>query len=128
MRRANGESFLHAAQNARLIASAEQYYRVMYYGGAESWNLRDRHMAGTLEHLLQARGPDSKSVVWAHNLHLGNARFTEIGRLRNELSLGQLCRERFGDEVAAIGFGKDSGTVAAAYDWNGDMEVMRVRP
>jgi erythromycin esterase-like protein len=123
----DGESFLDATQNARLIASAEQYYRVMYYGGPESWNLRDTHMAGTLKHLLQARGPESKAVVWAHNSHLGDARFTEMGRLRDELNLGQLCRERFGDEVAAIGFGTDTGTVAAATDWDGGMDVMNVR-
>ena len=62
--RQDGESFLDAAQNARLIASAERYYRIMYYGGAESWNLRDTHMFETLEHLLEARGPKSKAVVW----------------------------------------------------------------
>jgi protein-L-isoaspartate(D-aspartate) O-methyltransferase len=100
-----GESFLDATQNARLIASAERYYRIMYYGGAESWNLRDTHMFQTLEHLLEARGPHSKAVVWAHNSHIGDARYTEMGVVREELNIGQLCRERFGDEAALIGFG-----------------------
>ena len=123
-----GDSFLDAAQNARLIASAECYYRIMYYGGAESWNLRDTHMFETLENLLEARGPQSKAVVWAHNSHIGDARYTEMGVVREELNIGQLCRERFGEEAALIGLGTHTGTVAAASDWDGDMEVKRVRP
>jgi protein-L-isoaspartate(D-aspartate) O-methyltransferase len=124
----DGESFLDAAQNARLIASAERYYRIMYYGGAESWNLRDTHMFETLEHLLEAKDPQSKAIVWAHNSHIGDARHTEMGVVREQLNIGQLCRERFGDEAALIGFGTHTGTVAAASDWGGDMEVKRVRP
>ncbi|WFP65858.1 protein-L-isoaspartate(D-aspartate) O-methyltransferase [Mesorhizobium sp. WSM4904] len=123
-----GDEFLDAAQNARLIASAERYYRVMYYGGAETWNLRDRHMFETLEHLLDARGSDAKAVVWAHNSHVGDARETEIGKIRRELNIGQLCREKFGSEIALIGFGTHAGTVAAASDWDGPMEVKKVRP
>jgi protein-L-isoaspartate(D-aspartate) O-methyltransferase len=125
----DGEGFLDAAQNARLVASAERYYRIMYYGGAESWNLRDTHMFETLQHLLEARGPGSKAVVWAHNSHIGDARHTEMGVVREELNIGQICRERFGDEaVALVGFGTHTGTVAAASDWGGGMEVKRVRP
>lgn len=124
----DGDDFLDAAQNARLIASAEEYYRIMYYGGAESWNLRDNHMFETLEHLLEARGADSKAVVWAHNSHIGDARHTEMGMVRDELNIGQLCRQRFGRDAALIGFGTHSGTVAAANDWDGDMEVKPVRP
>jgi len=123
----DGESFLDAAQNARLVASAERYYRIMYYGGAESWNLRDTHMFETLEHLLEARGPRSKAVVWAHNSHIGDARHTDMGAVRDELNIGQLCRERFGEAAALIGFGTHVGTVAAATDWDGEMEVKRVR-
>jgi protein-L-isoaspartate(D-aspartate) O-methyltransferase len=124
----DGESFLDAAQNARLVTSAERYYRIMYYGGAESWNLRDTHMFETLEHLLDAKGPDAKAVVWAHNSHIGDARYTEMGTARDELNIGQLCREHFGDQAALIGFGTHAGTVAAATDWDGDMEVKQVRP
>ena len=126
--RGDKDSFLDAAGNARLIASAERYYRIMYYGGAESWNLRDTHMFETLEHLLEARGPDSKAVVWAHNSHIGDARFTEMGAVRDELNIGQLCRERFGNTAALIGFGTHTGTVAAASDWDGDMQIKKVRP
>jgi protein-L-isoaspartate(D-aspartate) O-methyltransferase len=122
------EGFLDATQNARLVASAERYYKIMYYGGAESWNLRDTHMFETLEHLLKARGSSAKAVVWAHNSHIGDARHTEMGAIRDELNIGQLCRERFGPDTALIGFGTHTGTVAAASDWNGEMEVKRVRP
>ena len=124
----DGESFLDAAQNARLVASAERYYRVMYYGGPESWNLRDTHMFETLSHLLEAHGPRSKAIVWAHNSHIGDARYTDMGAVREELNIGQLCREGCGDEAALIGFGTHAGTVAAATDWDGDMEVKRIRP
>jgi erythromycin esterase-like protein len=122
------EAFLDAAQNARLVAAAEQYYRAMYYGAADSWNLRDRHMFETLIAVLEARGPQSKAVVWAHNSHIGNAAATEMGVVRGELNIGQLCRERFGTEAALIGFGTDRGTVAAASDWDGPMEIKKVRP
>jgi len=124
----DGEAFLDATQNARLIASAERYYRILYYGGAESWNLRDTHMFETLKHLLAAHGSASKAVVWAHNSHIGDARHTEMGSIRDELNIGQLCREGFGGETALIGFGTHTGTVAAAQDWDSDMQVMQVRP
>jgi erythromycin esterase-like protein len=126
--RHDGEQFLDASQNARLVAAAERYYRVMYYGGAESWNLRDTHMFETLGHLLDAHGANSKAVVWAHNSHIGDARHTEMGEARGELNIGQLCREHFGVQAALIGFGTHAGTVAAATDWDGDMEVKQVRP
>ncbi|HEY9067253.1 MAG TPA: protein-L-isoaspartate(D-aspartate) O-methyltransferase [Burkholderiaceae bacterium] len=122
------DSFLDASQNARLIAAAERYYRVMYYGGATSWNLRDSHMFETLEHLLAFKGPRAKAIVWAHNSHIGDARHTEMGLLRDEHNIGQLARQRFGEQVALVGFGTHTGTVAAASDWDGEMEVKRVRP
>jgi erythromycin esterase-like protein len=122
------EGFFDAAQNARLVAAAERYYRVMYYGAAESWNLRDRHMFETLCRLLEHRGAGSKAIIWAHNSHIGDARYTDMGRVRDEVNLGQLCRERFGDDAAMIGFGTHAGTVAAASDWDGPMEVKQVLP
>jgi erythromycin esterase-like protein len=85
-------------------------------------------MFETLQHLLEARGAHAKAVVWAHNSHIGDARFTEMGNLREELNIGQLCREHFGEEAALIGFGTHTGTVAAASEWGGDMEIKRVRP
>ena len=124
----DGETFFDAAQNARLVADAERYYRVMYYGGRESWNLRDQHMFETLEHILAVRGPQSKAVVWAHNSHIGDARHTDMGAARGELNIGQLCRERFGSDAALIGFGAHAGTVMAASNWDEPGEVKTVRP
>lgn len=123
----DGERYLDATRNAALVADAERYYRAMYYGSDESWNLRDRHMFETLEALLAFHGPASKAVVWEHNSHLGDARATEMG-VRGQLNVGQLCRERFADAAYLIGFGTDHGTVAAAHEWDGEMRVMRVRP
>jgi erythromycin esterase-like protein len=117
-----------AAMNARLVASAERYYRIMYYGGAESWNLRDSHMAETLDHLLEHRGPDAKALVWAHNSHIGDAAATEMGSVRGEHNIGQLVRERWAEHAALIGFGTHTGTVTAATDWDGDHETKRVLP
>ena len=120
--------YLDAARNARLVSNAEAYYRALYYSAAESWNLRDQHMFETLQHLLRASGPDAKAVVWAHNSHVGDARQTEMGQRRDELNLGQLCREHLGEEVALIGFGTHGGTVAAAENWDEPMQTMPVQP
>ncbi|MEN6541813.1 protein-L-isoaspartate(D-aspartate) O-methyltransferase [Parvibaculum sp.] len=125
--RHDGERFLDAVQNAKLVAGAEQYYRIMYYGSRASWNLRDTHMFETLKTLLDHHGPASKAIVWAHNSHIGNAAATEMG-MRGEINIGQLCRDAFGDQAYSIGFGTDHGTVAAATDWDGEMEVKHVRP
>ena len=124
----DGESFLDATANARLVKNAEAYYRAMYYGAAESWNLRDTHMFQTLCAVLDAKGPQAKAVVWAHNSHIGDASKTEMGLIREELNIGQLCRERFGKEAALIGFGTHTGTVACASNWDGPMEIKRVNP
>jgi protein-L-isoaspartate(D-aspartate) O-methyltransferase len=124
----DGEEWLDAAANARLIKNAEAYYRVMYVGSEDSWNLRDTHMFETLCALLDARGPDSKAIVWAHNSHIGDARFTEMGIARGELNIGQLAKEKFGEKARCIGFGTHGGTVAAADDWDGPMKVKRVNP
>jgi protein-L-isoaspartate(D-aspartate) O-methyltransferase len=126
--RADGDRFFDAASNAHLVAAAEEYYRVMYYGGPRSWNLRDQHMFDTLERLLAFRGPDAKAVVWAHNSHVGDARATEMGAARGEHNIGQLCRQAFDDAAFSIGFGTHTGTVAAATDWDGPMEIKKVRP
>lgn len=123
----DGDRFLDAVQNARLVASAERYYRELYFGSAHTWNLRDQHMFETLRALLAARGPDARAVVWAHNSHLGDAAATEMG-LRGELNVGHLCRGEFGDAAYLVGFGTDHGTVAAAEDWDEPMQVMRIRP
>src|SRR5206468_3475605 len=113
--------------NARIVRAAEQYYRIMYRGSTESWNLRDRHMFDTLQSLLAARGGEAKAGVWAHNSHIGDAAATAMG-WHGELNIGELCRTAYGAEAALIGFGTDRGTVAAASDWGQSMAVMNVRP
>jgi erythromycin esterase-like protein len=122
------DEWLDAAANARLVKNAEAYYRAMFHGSEDSWNLRDTHMFETLCQLLDAKGPDSKAIVWAHNSHIGDARATGMGRERGELNIGQLVRQRFGREASLIGFGTHAGTVAAADDWDAPMRVMEVRP
>lgn len=115
-------------QNAHLVRDAEQYYKAMYYSSASSWNLRDIHMFETLQRLLKHHA-GQKAIVWAHNSHVGDARFTSMGFRRKELNIGQLCRERLGPEnVTILGCGTHTGTVAAAHEWDDDMEVMVVRP
>jgi protein-L-isoaspartate(D-aspartate) O-methyltransferase len=123
----DGEDLFDAQMNARLVADAEEYYRIMYYGSDESWNHRDTHMFETLRLLLKRYGKGAKAVVWEHNSHLGDASATQFGA-HGQINVGQLCREEFGDAVYAIGQGTDHGTVAAASDWEGPMEVKDVRP
>ena len=123
----DGERFIDAVQNARLVTDAERYYRIMYYGSRASWNLRDTHMFETLKTLLAFHGPKAKAIVWAHNSHIGDAAATEMSA-RGEYNIGHLCREEFGNGAYSIGFGTHSGTVAAASVWDGPMEVKAVLP
>lgn len=124
------DALFFAEQNAVLVRNAERYYRAMFGGRALSWNLRDTHMAETLESLSRflARGSvQAKLVVWAHNSHLGDARATQMGR-QGELNVGQLVRTRHGADAVLIGFTTFSGTVTAASDWGGHAERKIVRP
>ncbi len=121
------ENGFDAAQNARVVRAAEQYYRMMYRAGNDSWNLRDRHMFDTLMHLMDRRGPLTKAVVWAHNSHIGDASATEMG-WSGQFNIGELARKTFRDEAVLIGFGTDHGTVAAADDWDEPMQVKTVLP
>jgi len=125
--KADGKRFFEVEQNARLVANAERYYRTMYYAENNSWNQRDKHMFETLQSVLEFRGPQSKIVVWEHNSHIGDARATEMSA-RGEFNIGQLVRQKYGDEAYLIGFGTDHGTVAAASEWGGPMEIKQVRP
>jgi len=124
------DEFFYAEQNARLVKDAEEYYRAMFRGRVSSWNLRDRHMAQTLDTLaayLYQQDKCAKIVLWAHNSHLGDARATQMGR-HGELNVGQLVRERYGSECVLIGFTTYAGTVTAASNWDGPAERKRIRP
>ena len=125
--RGDGEDFADAAQNARVIRSAEHYYRIMYQGSNDSWNLRDRHMFETLQHVMARRGSGAKAVVWAHNSHIGDAAATSMG-WRGQFNIGELCRTAYRDEAILVGFGTDRGTVAAADDWDEPMQLKTVLP
>jgi erythromycin esterase-like protein len=128
--RSGGDDFFDAEQNARLVKNAEEYYRSMFRGRQSSWNLRDTHMAETVDSLIaylerHRRAP--KIVVWAHNSHLGDARATEMGA-RGELNVGQLIRQKYGSDAVLVGFTTYTGTVTAATDWDDPGEQKRVRP
>jgi erythromycin esterase-like protein len=124
------DDFFHAAQNARLVKNAEQYYRSMFGRPVRSWNLRDQHMAETLAELLghlDRPGMPAKVVVWEHNSHVGDARATDMG-LRGELNVGQLARQTYGSDAVNIGFTTYDGEVTAAADWGDPCGRRQVRP
>lgn len=126
------DEFFTAQQNARLVMNAEEYYRTMFQGRVSSWNLRDRHMADTLEaldaHLTGRAGKPAKVVVWEHNSHLGDARATEVADI-GELNVGQLAREHWGRRaVRLVGFSTYHGTVTAASAWDEPPQTKRVNP
>lgn len=128
-RTAADEQFF-AEQNARVAKNAEHYYRALYHGRDDTWNLRDTHMADTLDEVmfhLERQGESPKAIVWAHNSHLGDARATQMGA-GGELNLGQLVRERHRDDARNIGFTTYSGTVTAASDWDEPPRRQKVRP
>jgi len=122
------EAYFNAEQNAIVAKNAELYYRTMMHGGAASWNLRDHHMMNTLKRLMKFHGKDAKSIVWAHNTHIGDARATDMTQAKM-VNLGQLAREQAGrDSVVLVGFGTYRGSVIAAKEWGEPMERMPVPP
>ncbi|RJP79710.1 MAG: erythromycin esterase family protein [Candidatus Zixiibacteriota bacterium] len=122
------EAAFSAEQNARVAVEAERYYRAMMRGGPGSWNLRDRHMADTLERLMELHGPQSRGIVWAHNTHVGDARYTDMAG-EGMVNVGQLVREQnWEGGVAVVGFGSYYGEVIAGRAWGGAVERMSVPP
>jgi erythromycin esterase-like protein len=123
------DEYFYAEQNARLVKNAEMYYRTMFHERESSWNIRDLHMAETLDQLVShfdQQGQQTKIVVWEHNSHLGDARATDMKRM-GELNVGQLVRERYGNNAVLIGFSTYTGTVIAASHWGGSAELKQVR-
>jgi len=124
------EALFYAQQNARLVKNAEEYYRTMFRGRVSSWNLRDSHMAETLDALarhLSKDGEPAKIVVWEHNSHIGDARATEVGEL-GEWNVGELARKAYDGDTRLIGFSTYEGFVTAASEWDAPAEHKRVRP
>ncbi|MDI5977859.1 erythromycin esterase family protein [Amycolatopsis magusensis] len=125
---ADGSEAFRAWQNGEVVAGAERFYRAMLAGGRESWNVRDQHMAHSLDRLLEHYGPGAKAVVWAHNTHVGDARATDMGE-DGMVTIGQLARQRYGvDQVVLVGFGTHHGTVVAGASWGAPMRELPVPP
>ncbi len=124
------DELFNAEQNAKVVKDAEHYYRTMFLKDTLSWNLRDRHMAETLDAVLAhlgRRAGHPKVAVWAHNSHIGDARATEMAT-RGELNIGQLAREKYGGDAVLVGFTTHHGTVTATSDWGADADRMHVLP
>jgi len=120
------ENVFSVEQNARIAVNAEQYYRAMIKGGPHSWNLRDRHMADTLDDLLEYHGKDTKVIVWAHNTHIGDARATDMAA-DGMLNLGELARIKYGEpNVVLVGFGSYKGSVIAGKNWGAPMQALNL--
>jgi erythromycin esterase len=122
------DAYFSAEQNALVAIDAERYYRAMIRGGPSSWNVRDHHMVDTLDRLMKHHGPTAKAIVWAHNTHVGDARFTDMAS-DGMVNVGQLVRDRHGEEgVVIVGFATHHGSVIAAREWGAPMERMSVPP
>jgi erythromycin esterase-like protein len=125
-----GNDYFSAQQNAELVKNAEEYYRAMFRGRPNTWNLRDRHMFETLEklaaHLETRLEREPRLIVWAHNSHLGNAAATDMGR-RGEINIGQLVTEKYGRNGLRVGFSTSRGTVTAATDWDTPTKTKTIR-
>lgn len=122
------EAPLNAEINASVAVNAERYYESMFSFGSKSWNIRDTHMTETLDRIMQFHGPDAKCVVWEHNTHIGDARFTDMER-DGMVTVGQLVRQGHNQQdVVLVGFGSYQGTVIAGNGWGAPMQVMPVPP
>jgi erythromycin esterase len=124
----DNEASFNAEQNALVVKNAEHYYRTMVRGNSTSWNIRDNHMAETLGRLLAHHGPSAKAIIWEHNTHIGDARYTDMAA-EGMVNVGQLARQEHASSgVVLVGFASHQGTVIAAEQWGAPMRSMRVPP
>lgn len=114
-------------QNVLVALNGENYYRTAVSSSGASWNIRDRHMMQTIQRLMELHGPDAKMIVWEHNTHVGDARYTDMAG-SGMVNVGQLAREAYPKEVYIVGFGSYKGSVIAADDWGGAIKHMRMPP
>lgn len=120
------EAVMSVEQNAQIIVNAERYYRAMVRAGADSWNIRDRHMVYTLNNLMKFHGPQAKGIIWEHNTHIGDARATDMAA-EGMVNVGQILNEQHKAEgVYSVGFGSYQGSVIAAREWGDVMQIMKV--
>ncbi|MBS1525946.1 MAG: erythromycin esterase family protein [Bacteroidetes bacterium] len=122
------ENVFSAEQNALIAVNAEKYYNAMLLGGPHTWNIRDEHMADTLERLLKFHGENSKAIIWAHNTHVGDARATDMAS-EGMFNIGELARLKHHEKgVVLVGFGSYEGGVIAGRHWGARLQRMDVPP
>ena len=122
------EASFDAEQNALVVKDAEHYYRTMVRGGPAAWNIRDHHMTETLDRMMQHHGTGARALVWAHNTHIGDARFTDMVE-GDMVNLGQLVRTQHEpDDVVLVGFGSYQGSVIAGREWEAPLQRMPLPP
>lgn len=121
------ENVFNVEQNAFVALNAEKYYRAMIKGGPHSWNVRDRHMADTLERLMEFHGPDAKAIIWEHNTHIGDARATDM-KTDGMYNLGELVRLKHEGDCVLVGFGSYKGEVIAGRNWGAPMRKIKMPP
>jgi erythromycin esterase len=120
------EASLNTSQNAHIAVEAEKYYRSQVNFDKSSWNIRDKHMLETLKRIMHFHGPKAKGIVWEHNTHIGDARYTDM-KAAGMWNTGQLAREEYGEEdVMLVGFGTYTGEVMAGKAWSAPMEKMKL--
>jgi len=105
-----------------------QNEQMMRFAGPESYfseffNARDRLMAENVAWILEQAGPDTKIILWAHNVHVQASPVVlpvmEYPPLPDEeegrtlIPMGVHLRERFGDEMVIVGFSFESGEFRA---------------
>ena len=119
------EADFNAEQNALVSLNAERYFHVMFSKGESAWNIRDKHMFDTVTRLYNYHGPDSKFIIWAHNNHVGDARFYDFGK-KGFLNLGECLQEHFSEEgVYKVGFSYYQGDILASDQWSGEMKKIK---
>ncbi len=117
------EGYFVAEQHALVIVNAEAHIRGMAESQAESWNARARHFKKTVARLLEHHGEEARAVVWAHNTHVGDARATPM-TVQGQINIGQLARQRWGDDVFILGFATRRGEIVAGRTWEAEPEVL----
>ena len=124
----DNEVLMNIKQNANIVLGAETYYRTMILGDDDSWNVRDRHMMDTLDNIFKGLHPEGKAIIWAHNTHIGDYKYTSMAD-EGEINIGGLVREKYGDDkVALVGFGTHRGSVIASSKWGGKIKKLPVPP
>jgi erythromycin esterase len=115
-------------QDAWLILNGERYFRTMLNDRVKAINIRDQHMAETIKRLLKFHEPGAKAVVWVHNGHAGDIRYSSSSA-GGYTSVAEILRLHYGrDKIFSVGFGTYKGTVMAGRTWNAALQEQTVLP